>query len=305
MNTLDIALQKFSPLGTIIAYDDFDNGGCGWVDLTPNFTEPGFKHRETILDKSRWGAPMLSTNTFGYVGTHGSMNGTYSLKLATKPVANKYEEKPAPGSFSHAIKRLSMHKPYKRLQIEMWYSYTPEQDRTGMGDRDIRAFGAFFDIQDHEYRWQAGVRYLNAVNGDMAQRWQAMAAADVTDQQWAYGREGEWNIRGVDGLWYGERRPDGTLDAFAEFDDSSQQLVYNESDDKVNWMYLRLLVDFENRRYLEFQSMDRTFDISHIEPTLTKPYARIEGLVNPVIWVENDADRRIFMNVDSVVISVD
>jgi hypothetical protein len=139
----------------------------------------------------------------------------------------------------------------------------------------------------------------------MAQRWQIMKAAEVTDQQWAYGREGEWNIRGIDGLWYGERRVDGTTDAFEEVPDSTQQLVYNESDDKINWMYMRLLVDFKNRQYIEFQSMDRTFDLRGIEPTLTTPYARIEGLINPVIWIENDADRRIFMNVDSVVISVD
>lgn len=302
---LPLALQRFNPLSTILTFDDFDRGACGWLDLTPNFTELGHRHRPTALDKSRWGAPMLSSSTFGYVGTHGSMDGTYSLKLATKPVAARYEDKPVPGSFSHALKRISMHRPIERLQLEMWYAYTPEQDRVGMGEKDIRAFGMFFDIQDHEHRWQPGIRYLNSVNGEMAQRWQVMEAADVSDVAWAYGREGEWNIRGIDGLWYGERRPDGTLDAFSEVPGGQQQLCYNESDDKINWLYLRLLVDFANRRYVEFQSMDRVFDLSSATPTLTRPYARIEGLINPIVWLENDADRRVFLNIDSVVVSID
>ncbi|MDR1392790.1 MAG: hypothetical protein LBJ62_02295 [Bifidobacteriaceae bacterium] len=300
-----IALQKYNPLTTIITYDDFDRGACGWLDLTPNFTEPGHMHRATALDKSHWGAPMLSTSTFGLVGTHGSMDGTYSLKLATRPVANPYEEKPAPGSFSHALKRLSMHRTIQRLQMEMWYAYTPEQDRIGLGEKDIRAFGMFFDIQDHEYRWQPGIRYLNSVNGELAQRWQIMQAADVTDKQWAYGREGEWNIRGIDGLWYGERRKDGTADAYSEVPGTHQQLVYNETDDKINWLYLRLLVDFAKREYIEFQSMDRVYSLRAQKPTLTRPYARIEGLLNPIIWLENDTNRRCFLNIDSVVISMD
>jgi len=33
-----------------------------------------------VLDKARWGAPMLSTAAFFYVGAQGSMDGTYSLK---------------------------------------------------------------------------------------------------------------------------------------------------------------------------------------------------------------------------------
>lgn len=306
-NATDLQLANlFNPLSTIVTYDDFDRGACGWMDLTPNFTEPGFTHRPTVLDKSRWGAPMLSTSTYSYVGTGGSMHGTYSMKLATKPVAAPYQNKPAVGSFSHAIKRLSMFRPINRLQFEMWYTYTPEQDRHAIGERDIRAFGFLFDIQDTNSRWMAGVRYLNSVNSELAQRWQTMSASEVSDVEWAYGREGEWNIRGIDGQWYGRRFPDGSLDAAKDVPDGGQQLCYNESDDKVNWLYLRLLIDFKQRRYLELQSMNQTFDLAQAgQPTVTRPYARIQGLVNPILWIENDSDRRSFMYIDSAVVSID
>ncbi len=149
-----------------------------------------FDARQSIIDKAKWGPPMLSTATFSYVGTHGSMNGLYSLKLATKPVAAKYTEVPLPGSMAHAIKRLSRHKDFSKLQFEMWYAYTPEQDRTGLAEQSIRAFGAFFDYQDNNSRSHMGVRYLNSVDGELAQRWQCFQnAPDVTDKEWGYGSD--------------------------------------------------------------------------------------------------------------------
>ena len=130
---------RFQPLPTVLSYDDFSQGTGGWLELMPNFTKPGFTARESIIDKTRWGPTMLSTATFGYMGTHGAMSGIYSLKLATRPVANRYEEPPAPGSMAHAIKRLSVFRPRGLTQLEMWFAYTPEQDRIGLGEKDIRA----------------------------------------------------------------------------------------------------------------------------------------------------------------------
>lgn len=302
---LERQLGKFRPLETIVTYDDFDRGPNGWLDLTPNFTEANFDARKTVLDKSRWGAPMLSTATYSYVGTHGSMEGIYSLKLATKPVADRYEELPKPGSMSHAIKRLSRFRDFSKLQIELFYAYTPEQDRIGLGETDIRAFGVMFDVQDSEYRYFPGVRYVNSVNGKLVQRWQISKSADVSDEEWAFGAKGEWNKRSVDPLWYGRRYPDGSGDAWTFVDGGEQQLVYNESDDKINWLYLRLLVDLEERRYLEFQSGHRTFDLRDHAFSLADKYARITDLVNPLVWIENDNDRRVFFYVDSILISAE
>lgn len=306
MTLTDLRLSKFRPLSTVLAYDDFDNGSCGWVDLTPNFTLDKFNARPSIIDKAKWGPTMLSTATFPYVGTHGSMDGIYSLKLTTRPIANPYEQVPAPGSMGHAIKRLSKHRPINRLQFEMWYAYTPEQDRTGLSEQSIRAFGAFFDYQDGKARSHIGVRYLNSVNGQLQQRWQCFQAQNgITDKDWGYGSDIEWAKAGVDAMWYGRRYPDGRTEGFAEIPDSSQQLCYNESDDKINWLYLRFLVDMNAREYIELQSGDRIFPMRGLAPTPVTRYARIDGLVNPGVWIEADTNRSVFLFIDSVLVSFD
>lgn len=304
LNSLqDFALTRFSPLDWVVCYDDFDQGFNGWMDLKPNWTQPGFNPVASTVDKTQWGPIMLSSSNFAWAGTHGSMDGTYALKLCTRPVANPYEQPPAPGALSHAIKRLSRYKPINHLQLEMFYTYTPEQDRIGLGEKDIRAFGVLFDIQDERCRTYAGVRYLNSVNGELHQRWQHVAAADVTDEQWAYGNKGEFNKRGIDPFWYGQRRSDGTTDGFAEIEGGEQVLCYNESDDKFNWLYLRLLIDLENLRYVELQSGDKTFDLSQYEMTQSVQYKNINGLLNPLLWIENDTDRRVMLMVDSVLVT--
>jgi hypothetical protein len=298
-------LDKFQPLRRILCYDDFDRGSCGWVDLTPNFTLENFSARPSIIDKTQWGPAMISTATFGYVGTHGSMDGIYSLKLATRPTAAAYEEPPRAGGLSHVIKRLTMNGPKGLKQIEMWYAYTPEQDRVGLSEQDVRAFGLFCDVQDEEYRYFIGARYLNSVNGKLLQQWQFMQAADVSDDQWAHGTNGDWCKRGVDPMWYGRRYEDGSTDGFQFVPNGQQQLCYNESDDKINWLYVRLLFDTAKREYVELQSGDQLFDLRGLKPTLVPPYARIRGLFNPSIWVETDAQRRAFLFVDSVVVSTE
>lgn len=298
-------LDKFQPLKRILCFDDFDNGLCGWTNLMPNYTLDNFGVRDSVVDKTQWGPIMLSSATFRFPGTHGSMDGIYSLKLATRPVSNPYEGPPAPGSISHAIKRMTMHRKPNRLQFEMWYAYTTEQDRSGLSENDIRAFGVSFDMQDAKARNFVGVRYVNSVNGELKKEWQVMQANDVSDSDWAYGTDGDWCKRGVDPMWYGRRQPDGQADGYQFVPDSRQELCYNESDDKINWLYLRLTYDLAERRYVELQSRDRVFDLSQFQPTDVPPYARIEGLLNPVIWIETDSDRRVFLFVDSIVISAD
>lgn len=301
----DYRLDKFQPLKAIISYDDFDNGLCGWTNLMPNYTLDNFGVRNSIVEKTQWGPIMLSSGTFRFPGTHGSMDGIYSLKLATRPVANPYQKPPAPGSMSHAIKRMTMHRKPSRIQFEMWYAYTTEQDRSGLSENDIRAFGVSFDTQDARARNFVGVRYVNSVNGELKKEWQVMRANEVSDNDWAYGTDGDWCKRGVDPMWYGQRYPDGQADGYQFVPDSRQELCYNESDDKINWLYLRLTYDLNERRYVELQSRDRVFDLSQFQPTDVPPYAHIEGLLNPVIWIENDSDRRVFLFVDSIVISAD
>lgn len=301
---LDHEFGKFSPLNKIICYDDFDKGLNGWIDLHPNYVGKDFNTlRYSHVDKTQWGSIMLSSASFRLVGTHGSMNGNYSMKLATRPVAGAYTDVPVPGSYSHAIKRLTTHLPYGLRQFEMWYAYTPEQDRQGLSEQAIRAFGVFFDIQDEAHRYFAGVRYVNAMDGQMIRKWQLFKARDVSDLDWAYGVENDWCKKGIDAMWYGKRYADGGTDGFEWIKDGEQDLCYNESDDKINWSYLRLVVDTKKREYVELQSGNKIFDLRGISPTLTDSYARINGLFNPGVWVENDMGRRVFFYVDSILIS--
>lgn len=248
---------------------------------------------------------MLSSATFRFQGTHGSLDGTYSMKLTTRAAAGPYEARPAPGSMGHLIKRLSRPDDITRLQFEMWYAFKAEQDRPGLGESAIRAFGVFFDIQDAQHRYFPGVRYVNSINGAPHKAWWLMKSADVSDAEWAFGNESDWCKRGIDPHWYGRRYEDGTSDSYVPVPGGRQELIYNETDGKMNWMYLRLLLDVRDRRYVELQSGDQTIDLRELAPTLASPYERIHNLINPVIFVETDTDRRVFLFVDSVLVSVE
>ncbi len=300
----DTGLSRFSPLKTILCFDDFDRGANGWVDLTPNFRFENFQALKGPVELTRWGPTMLSTASFSRVGTHGSMEGIYSLKLTTRPVAAPFAERPAAGSMGQALKRLTKHIDARRLQFEMWYTYKPEQDRPGFSEKDIRAFGFLWDLQDEEYRFMPALRYVNSINGKLKQCWYYSRALDVMEEQWEYGQKG-WHKVGIDPQWYGRRYLDGHTDGFQEVAGGFQQMCYNESDDKINWLYFRLLFDLKKRQYVELQSGKQTFDLRGLQPTLAERYANIGELLNASVWIETDTDRRAFLFVDSTVISIE
>lgn len=298
---------KFSPLSHVLVYDDFDLGFNGWLDLTPNYVYGDFRQQPSRIDLGRWAPSMISAAPMRYAASHGSMEGMYSLKLSTRDRAAPYEEQPSPGSVGVAIKRLSRHQPNLRyIQMEAWYSYTPSQDREGLGEEDIRAFGFFFDLQDKESRWQPGVRYVNSVNGKLKKSWQFFQASpDVTREQWSFVDDNPWEHVGIDGLWCGRRYGDGSADAYKWVPGGQQDLVYNESPDKLNWLYMRLKVDLKTRQYVEFQSMDHVFDLRGTPVTLSPAYKGIHGLINPVFFVEADSDRPVHLFLDSIVYSTE
>ncbi|HIY66205.1 MAG TPA: hypothetical protein H9830_08010, partial [Candidatus Agrococcus pullicola] len=142
--TVDTQLERFNPLGRIITFDDFDRGFNGWMDLTPNFVYDDYESFESEVDLTSWAPSMLSSASMRFAASHGSMAGTYSLKLTTAPTAAPHTEPPADGSMGVVVKRLSRFGDPNKIQIETWYSYTPEQDRVGHGEEDIRAFGFYF-----------------------------------------------------------------------------------------------------------------------------------------------------------------
>ena len=80
------------------------------------------------------------------------------------------------------------------------------------------------------------------------QKWQyEHSNEDITDRDWAYGLDGDWCKRGVDPWWFGRRYPNGDHDGFKDLKDGHQKLIYNETDCKLNWQYMRLKLDSELR----------------------------------------------------------
>jgi hypothetical protein len=300
-----IGLGKFNPLPHIVCYDDFDNGLNGWMDLRANLVEPGFNPRKSVFDKQRTGPVGLSAAAFGWAGTHGSVDGLYSLKLSTRPVADRYEAMPKPGATSTVIKRLSRHRPAGLCQYEAWFTYTIEQDRTGLGEQDIRAFYFGFDLQDEAHRYMPSIRYVNSVNGTLVKRWQYAHSVAKSDKDWTYGFENEWNVSGIDPQWWGRRWPDGRTDGFQWLPGGEQDLCYNETDDKINWMYFRLTLDLAKREYVEMECRGKVFDMRGLQPTLAKRYANVTGMLNILSGIENDTNRRSYLYLDSVCISVE
>src|SRR5579871_4169884 len=75
-------LSKFNPLRRILFYDDFDNGHNGWCELQANHNGNLDELRPALRDMR---PPQISNCGFFDIGTHGSVNGTYALKIATRP----------------------------------------------------------------------------------------------------------------------------------------------------------------------------------------------------------------------------
>src|SRR5665811_975455 len=111
----DVRLSRFQPLERILAYDDFNTGTHGWVELLGNYD--GHSNLDTVDDHMHdFRPPQLSSCSFFDVGTHGAMSGTYALKVATRPEA---------GHTAVAIRRLTM-AGRGRVQFETYFTYKAE-----------------------------------------------------------------------------------------------------------------------------------------------------------------------------------
>jgi hypothetical protein len=309
----------YSPLERTIFEDDFDGGLCGWTAYAPNLKQDEIDYFPAQQRFTMVGPPMLSTIPFALVGTWGSVSGTYSLKIATRPVAAPPTELPIKGSTAQALKRLTWGQR-GLLKFEMIFGIKVEQDRPGIGENDLRAFGFFWDIQDAEQRYFIGVRYMNSAAGKLQQRWQYFSARPGADSDWgetgqsavgsdagSRGSRGGAHVptikRGIDAHLYGKRSADGGAEGYHDVPSGSQDLCWNETNDKLNWHYFSLLVDTDRREYVEMQCADRAFDLRGCKPTLVEPYPRIRALLNSNVWVESDTSRRAFLFVDSCVLS--
>jgi len=294
----DPRLSRFNPLPRILFVNDFDEGSHGWCELSGN--------HDNDLDNLRARArdlrpPQLSNCTFFDTGTHGSVSGTYALKLATRP---------RPNHMSQAIKRFT----YVRrglVQFETYFSFKAETV-FGAGSPGERAwdgnyhpsaaqFGDFTisnDVAEGEdgRRYHCALRYVNAdPAGRFVQRWMYKTSVQPTTKMERAGLADSPED-------YHTLRPED----WAEVPGGYQPLCYNEIPTKMNWHYLRWVFDTRTRRNTELQVNDLTMDLRQLEvPLYDHPYWGCERLLNFCVDVRTRTAVRNFLWLDSVVVSVD
>lgn len=238
-------LSRFDPLDRILFYDDFNQGLQGWTTLIGNYEDS----LDSMLPEYRdMRPPMLSNLSMWDSGTVGTLTGNYALKLATRP---------RPGSFSIGIKRMTF-RHAGPIRLETYFTFKPEATKPRLAETDVRAVGVLFDLQDSDrkvenpLRTMPHIRYLNALDGKAAGRWQYKK-----DRLPMHDIGGSRKTRSHFHL-----APEGWLD----LPDGDQRLCYNEIATKHNWYYLCLDFDLAAMSYLGFQCNDHLFDMAGIEP---------------------------------------
>lgn len=298
LRSSDPTLSRFNPLSRILFVNDFDNGTNGWCELSGN--------HDNNLDNLRVKArdlrpPQLSSMSFFDTGTHGSIDGTYSMKLATRP---------QPGHMSQAIKRFTYAKRGK-VQFEMYFTFKAETvlkptnaDRGNWdGNHDVSAssFGDFTisnDVGEGEdgERYHCALRYVNSDDsGKLVQKWFYKTSVQPTTKM-------ERNGTAKSPVDYHVINPED----WEPVPGGHQPLCYNEIPTKANWHYLRWVFDTETRRNHELQVNDLTLDLRDIPvPLYEHPYWGCERLLNFCLDVRTHTSVRNFLWVDSAVVSVD
>lgn len=279
----DPTLSRFDPLPRILSFDDFSRGHCGWSQLVGNYEDtldamlPGYAQHSSA---------MISTLGHWDAGSHGGMDSSYALKIATRP---------KPGAQNVAIKRHTFRKRGP-IRFEIYFTFKPEASELKLSETDVRSVGFLFDLQggdrdsDSE-RVMPHLRFLNAENGKFLQKWQ-------------YKRETtEIKPLGTDNktVSHYHLAPEGWLD----LPDGEQKLCYNEIPTKVNWSYLRFDFDLEKMQATGMQCNDRTFDVSGFEPIRIPAMKNLWCMLNFCLFAETDVAKRAFLYVDSICISGD
>lgn len=272
----DPALSKFDPLARIIFYDDFDWGLQGWSELIGNY-DGGLDSMLPAYADLR--PPMLSSATMWDTGTAGSMEGTYALKLATRPRV---------GHIAASLKRVTW-RHRGPIRLEAFFTFKPEATEMVLSSRDVRSVGVLFDIQDQEKRWMPHLRYLNAMEGESKEKWQFKREREPMRE---IGDSGETRS-------HFHLAPTGWEDVAG----GEQPLCYNEIATKQNWHYLRVDVDLATRAITALQCSERVHDVDHVEPMSMPAMPNLWSMLNVLFWVETDTAKRAFLYLDSVCLS--
>ena len=275
----DPRLSRFDPLERIIFYDDFDEGIHGWSELIGNYEHT----LDSMLPDYRdMRPPMLSNLTMWDTGTAGSMEGTYALKLATRP---------REGAIAVSIKRQTFRRR-GHIQLECYFTVKPEANELRLSVTDVRAFGVLFDLQDGmnpEYRWMPHLRYVNAVGDEPVNRWQ------VKTETRAFSKIGD-SGETVSHFHLGPEN-------WQDVDTPAQPLAYNEIATKMNWHYLRVNVDLAKREFTRFQCNDLVYNGDALKFISIPAMPNLNTMLNTAFWVETNGDKRAFLYLDSVLLS--
>lgn len=286
LKTLRLAdpdLSRFDPLPRIIAYDDFDRGFCGWTQLVGNYEHtldgmlPGYaQHTQAMLST-------LGTWDFG---SHGALDGSYALKIATRP---------RKGAQNVSIKRLTFRKRGP-IRLEFYFTFKPEANELRLSERDVRSIGFLYDLQSGDsdtdsLRVMPHMRFLNALDGEHLQKWQFKPR---TTPLKPLGTENEtfthYHLAPTD---------------WQDLAGGHQKLCYNEIPTKVNWHYACFDFDLEVWKATGFRCNDRVFDVSGYEPIKIPGMRNLWCMLNLAFFTEADTDKRAFLYVDSVCLSGD
>lgn len=295
----DPRLSRYDPLPRILSSCDFDDGPGGWATLIGN--HDGDLTAVSPLKRDLRPA-QLSTATFFDIGTHGSIDGVYSLKLATRPQA---------GSWSTAMKRLTL-RELGRVRFETYFTFKAEQrfaavradgaaDFDGNRSPSESDFGFFSLLCDvwggaDDRRFLCALRYMNTdMSGALVKRWMYKTREGGSSRDYVRGALAE---------------PQDDLDAaslrdWAEVPNGFNPLCYNETATKINWHYLRWDFDIAAARNVELQVNQHVMDLREVPVPLAGRYESLNYLLNIRLDVRTNRDVRNCLYLDSTVISAD
>jgi hypothetical protein len=269
-------LSRFDPMKRIFWFDDFDEGINGYTELIGNYEES----LDSVIPAWRdMRPPQLSNLSMWDTGTVGSIDGTYALKIATRPKK---------GHQALALKRVTFRKAGP-IRLECYFTFKPEATELELSDQDVRSIGVLFDLQDRKERVMPHIRYLNSLNGELQHRWQFKKDTVPFHKIGDSGRTVSHHHLSSEG-WLDIPRGD-------------QELCYNEIATKYNWHYFRMDFDLASMRYLALQCNNRNFDVTGLDSLHIPAMPNLDCMLNIGFFAEADADKRVLFYLDSVLLS--
>ena len=279
----DPRLSRFDPLRRILCFDDFDRGYCGWTQLVGNYEHsldamlPGYAQHTQA---------MLSTLPTWDFGSHGGVDGSYALKLASRPRR---------GAQNVTLKRLTF-RDRGPIRVEFYFTFKPEASEMRLSEADVRSFGFLYDLQGGDTdpdndRVMPHFRFLNALDGVHLQKWQFKR------------RTKHFHPIGTDNKTVSHYHL--SPEDWEDLPGGHQRLCYNEIPTKVNWHYACLDFDLATMTATGLRCNDRQFDLTGFESIHIPAMRNLWCMLNLCFFVETDVDKRAFLYLDSLCLSAD